>query len=96
MLSAPGLKFNRDKIYAKTKEAFRDGQNPTIKIVTAQELEKFRGILAEKLRMKAIEGLKEKIKEMNVQLAANYDVIPVGDNIKYSEPAITTGSGMGV
>lgn len=96
VLSAPGLKFNRDKIYAKTKEAFRDGQDPTIKIVTTQELAKFKDILAEKLRMKAIDGLKAKIKDMNAQLGATYDIIPIDDNIKYSEPVVTTGSGMGV
>ena len=61
ILSLPGLKFNRDKIYAKAKEAFRDGQNPTIKVFTKDEYEKFRGLLAEKLKMKALDGLKEKI-----------------------------------
>jgi hypothetical protein len=96
LLTVPGLKFSRDKIYAKTKESFRDGQDPTIKIVTSGELSKFKGILSEKLKMKAIEGLKEKIGEMNVQLAANYDIIPVDDNIRYGEPTITTGSGMDV
>lgn len=90
------MKFSRDKIYAKTKQSFRDGQDPTIKIVTSGELSKFKGILSEKLKMKAIEGLKEKIGEMNVQLAANYDIIPVDNNIRYGEPTITTGSGMDV
>lgn len=96
MLSAPGLKFNRDKIYAKTKEAFKDGQDPTVKIVTSPELAKFQDILAEKLRMKSIEGLKSKIKDMNAQFGTNYDIIPIDDNIKYTVPAIATGSGMGV
>lgn len=96
VLSAPGLKFNRDKIYAKTKEAFRDGQNPTIKIVTEAELSKFKAILAEKLRMKAIDGLKAKIRDMSAQAGANYEILPIDDNIRYSEPVIVTGSGMGV
>ena len=96
VLSAPGLKFNRDKIYAKTKESFVDGQDPTVKVVTAPELAKFKGILAEKLRMKAIDGLKSKIKDTNAQFGSTYDIIPIDDNIKYSEPVITTGSGMGV
>lgn len=57
---------------------------------------KFQDILAEKLRMKSIEGLKSRIKDMNAQFGTNYDIIPIDDNIKYSTPAITTGSGMGV
>ncbi|MDQ1343914.1 MAG: hypothetical protein QG650_634 [Patescibacteria group bacterium] len=96
VLSAPGLKFNRDKIYAKTLEAFRDGQDPTVKIVTAGELDKFKAILAEKLRMKAIDGLKAKIRDTSAQAGTTYEIIPIDDNIKYPAPTIVTGSGMGV
>lgn len=96
VLSIPGLKFNRDKIYAKTKESFRDGQDPTIKIVSAPELEKFKNTLLEKLRMKAIEGLKTKIKDTNLQLGSNFEIIPIDDNIRYSDPKIVVGSGAGV
>lgn len=93
VLSVPGLKFNRDKIYAKTKEPFRDGQDPTIKILTAPEFEKFRAILAEKLRMKTVEGLKGKIRDTNAENGTNYDILPIADNIRYSEPTILAGSG---
>ncbi len=96
VLSIPGLKFNRDKIYARTKEAFRDGQNPTVKILTKSELEQFRSIVAEKLKMKALEGLKSRLRALNAETGSQYDIIPTDDVIRYSEPVTSAGSGMAV
>jgi hypothetical protein len=94
VLSAPGLKFNRDKIYAKTKENFREGQDPTVKILTAAELAKFQSILTEKLRMKSVEGLKNRIRDTNAEAGMNYDILPIDNNIQYSEPVVSGGSGV--
>ena len=94
ILSLPGLKFNRDKIYAKTKEVFRDGQNPTIKVFTKDEYEKFRSLLVEKLKMKALEGLKEKIANQNNTSGTKYDILPIPENIIYAEPVVSFGSGI--
>lgn len=38
----PGLKFNRDKIYAKSKVDFSGGENPKIHVVTQPEIDKFK------------------------------------------------------
>lgn len=40
-LTIPGLKFNRDKVYAKAREDFTGGQNPKVHIVTEAEVKKF-------------------------------------------------------
>ena len=66
----PGLKFNRDKIYAKLREEFKDGQNPTIKILTASELDKFKQILLDKLKIKALENMKQKVRDSNIDTGA--------------------------
>lgn len=46
----PGLKFNRDKIYAKAKNDFTGGSNPINRILTKDELASFEASLAEKLK----------------------------------------------
>ncbi len=40
-LTIPGLKFNRDKVYAKAKADFTGGQDPKVHVVTEVEVKKF-------------------------------------------------------
>ncbi|MCK9272426.1 hypothetical protein M0P65_02665 [Candidatus Gracilibacteria bacterium] len=83
ILTIPGLKFNRDKIYAKTTIDFTGGLDPKIHILTKEELEKFTNILSEKLKTKVLETLKQKIKTTNIQNNEDYQILPINDIIKY-------------
>lgn len=83
ILTIPGLKFNRDKIYAKTTIDFTGWLDPKIHILTKEELEKFTNILSEKLKTKVLETLKQKIKTTNIQNNEDYQILPINDIIKY-------------
>ncbi|MDD2891702.1 MAG: hypothetical protein PHQ95_01945 [Candidatus Gracilibacteria bacterium] len=84
ILTVPGLKFNRDKIYAKTISDFQGGTNPKIHILTDKEVTSFKEILTEKLKSKALEELKDTIKKTNTENGENYDILPINDNIIYT------------
>ena len=49
-LIIPGLKFNRDKVYAKAKDNFSGGENPSVHVLTEDELKSFQNTLNEKLQ----------------------------------------------
>lgn len=88
LLTIPGLKFNRDKVYAKVNADFTWWENPKNHVLTKDELEKFKWIFVEKIKNKALEELKNKIKEENIKSWINFQIIPINDNIKYSTWAI--------
>ncbi len=88
ILDIPGLKFNRDKIYAKSLGDFTGGQNPMLKIVTAEELKRSQAILADKVRRQALEDLKSEILQKNSISGKLLEILDVPDTIKYSEPKI--------
>lgn len=83
-LTIPGLKFNRDKIYARTISPFIGGINPKIHVLTDKEVASFKEILIEKLKSKALETLKLNIKKNNGENGENYDILPINDNIIYT------------
>ncbi|MDD2486962.1 MAG: hypothetical protein PHS92_01165 [Candidatus Gracilibacteria bacterium] len=89
ILTIPGLKFNRDKIYAKSKQEFTGGLDPKIHILTQEELDKFQKILEEKLKSKSLDALKEKIKNSNLENHENYQILPINDIIFYKTGEIT-------
>jgi len=88
-LTIPGLKFNRDKIYAKTTTAFDGGIDPKIHVLTDKEITNFKEILTEKLKSKALETLKNTIKKNNTENGENYDILPINENIIYTPGNIT-------
>ena len=49
-LIIPGLKFNRDKVYAKAKDNFSGGEKPSVHVLTEDELKSFQNTLSEKLQ----------------------------------------------
>lgn len=59
----PGLKFNRENIYAKSKSDFSGGENPKIHIVTQNEVEKLKWLLKEQLHRVARNTLQQKLDE---------------------------------
>ena len=87
------LKNNRPEIYAKAYKDFMGGQNPTVHILTAPELDKFKAILVDKLRSAALDGLKEDFRKSNAETGKNYDILDIPENIKYSDPEISIDSG---
>jgi hypothetical protein len=58
ILTIPGLTFNRDKIYAEVTDGFTGGADPTVHVLTAEELARFRAMAADKLRLGAYEQLR--------------------------------------
>lgn len=96
LLDMPGLKFNRDKVYAKSLKPFFGGQNPTVHVLTEEELTKFKNILADKLRSAALDGLKDDIAKSNADTGKNYDILDIPENIHYSDPQIEVVGGIKV
>jgi len=83
-LTIPGLKFNRDKVYAKTTKMFVGWINPKIHILTEKEIVSFKNILIEKLKSKALETLKDTLKKANIENGENYAILPINENIIYT------------
>lgn len=82
ILTIPWLKFNRDKVYAKTKEEFKWWLDPKVHILTQEEFDKFTWIFAEKFKSKALNLLKEKIKQMNTTWWTDFQIIPINNILK--------------
>ena len=97
LLTFPGLKFSRDKVYAHTKGAIAGGTDPTIHLLTNSELGQFKDTLGQKLHDNGYEQLKSALKTYNRDNASDYDILPVADDLSY-EPgdiAITNGTKIG-
>jgi hypothetical protein len=80
----PGLKFNRDKVYARTITNFNGGIDPKLHILTDKEVTGFKEILTEKLKSKALENLKDTIKKSNTENGESYAILPINENIIYT------------
>jgi hypothetical protein len=90
VLTIPGLKFNRDKIYAKSSEAFHDWLDPKNHILTKEEYEKFAGIITEKIKTKSLEQIKDKIKSINTSGWSNFQIVPINNILIYNvAPPVT-------
>lgn len=71
-LTIPGLKFNRDKIYAKSKIAFVGWEAPRIHIVTEAEVTKFTWLLKEQLHRVARNTLQKNLDEKKISSGDDY------------------------
>lgn len=83
LLTIPKLKFNRDKIYAKTKEDFKDWLDPKIHVLTQVEYDNFAKILTDKIKSKALNEIKDKIKNMNSMWWTNFTILPIDNILQY-------------
>lgn len=90
VLTIPGLKFNRDKIYAKTKEVFKDWLDPKVHILSQEEYDKFVWIVTEKIKTKSLNDIKEKIKAMNAAWWSNFQIVPIDNILSYNIGKIDT------
>ena len=87
LLTIPGLKFNRDKVYAKAKENFDGWTDPKIHIITDDELKKLKGILHEKLATTARAKLQSWIDESNTKSGNDYAMM-IGSTVSLAGEVI--------
>ena len=92
LLTIPGLKFNRDKVYAKAKQDFEGGMDPRIHIVTESEVEKYRGIMREQLSRVSRTKLQSWIDESNIKGNEDYALL-MGETISFSDESISLENG---
>lgn len=74
-LSIPGLKFNREKVYAKTKENFIGWADSAVRVITKAELEKWKNILREQLKRSARTSLEEWLRSENENNSEDYALL---------------------
>lgn len=91
----PGLKFNRDKVYAKAKEDFFWGENPKVHVVTADEVKKFEWIMREQLLRVARDELQVRLDENKKNIGEDYALL-MGDGIAFTGETISIASGQKV
>ncbi|MDD3120098.1 MAG: hypothetical protein PHF46_01670 [Candidatus Gracilibacteria bacterium] len=96
LMIIPGLKFNKDKVYAKAKTDFLGGADLKNHVLTKTEFEKFKGVFIEKLKAKALDDLKNKIQAENTKNNSNYQILPVNEIIKYDVGEVTLTGGIKV
>ncbi|GAB0174706.1 MAG: hypothetical protein HHAS10_05850 [Candidatus Altimarinota bacterium] len=91
-LSIPGLKFNREKVYAKTKENFLGGADSAVRIITKPEIEKGKAILREQLKRTARTNLDEWLKNENENNSEDYALL-MGEALVLTGETIVIASG---
>ena len=82
-LTIPGLKFNRDKVYAKSKIIFAGGEAPRIHVVTEAEVTKLTGLLKEQLYRVARNTLQKNLDDKKVASGDDYALFS-GDAVSFS------------
>ncbi len=88
----PGLKFNRDKIYAKSKTNFAGGEAPRIHIVSEDEVKKFTWLLKEQLYRVARNTLQKNLDDKK-QASGDDFALFIGDGISFSVEVYNIVSG---
>lgn len=94
-LVIPGLKFNRDKIYAKAKVNFVGGANPVKRILTQEELDSFKTLLQEQLQKLARNNLDKNLQMEHEKTGKDFALL-VADAIKFSDINFSIVSGQNV
>ncbi len=90
-LTIPGLKFNRDKVYAKAKGDFVGGTDPQIFIVTEDEVKKFESILRAQLFKKSQSDLQAALEKGKQNFWEDYALLS-WENITYTGETIVMTS----
>ena len=88
----PGLKFNRDKIYAKAKTDFSGWEAPRIHIVADEEIKKFKWLLKEQLHRVARNALQKKLDDEKNLSGTDFDLFS-GDAVSFTGEVFTIVSG---
>ena len=79
----PWLKFNRDKIYAKSKTDFAGWEAPRIHIVDEEEVKKLTGLLKEQLHRVARNALQKNLDEKK-QASGDDFVLFIWDGVSFT------------
>lgn len=91
-LTIPGLKFNRDKVYAKAKTDFTGGDNPRVHIVTEEEIQRFKNVLAEQLHKDGRVELQKRLDAEREKTGDDYALL-VLDAISFTGVTFEIASG---
>lgn len=82
-LTIPGLKFNREKIYAKSKTDFMWGEAPRIHVVADEEVKKFTWLLKEQLHRVARNALQKNLDDKKESTGDDF-ILFSGDGVSFS------------
>jgi hypothetical protein len=96
ILDMPGLKFNKDKIYAKSIEWFQGGQLPTLRLVTEQEVVQFKSFMIDKLKKEVLAKLKSDLDSNNALTGQDFQILEIENNLTYGEPVMEIKKGVKV
>jgi hypothetical protein len=88
----PGLKFNRDKIYAKSKTDFSGWEAPRIHIVAEEEIKKITWLLKEQLHRVARNALQKNLDDKK-QASGDDFVLFIGDAVAFTGETFDIVSG---
>lgn len=92
-LTIPWLKFNRDRIYAKSKWIFSWGDNPKLYVVTQNEVDTFLSVFREQLKAKAKEEIQKTILTTNQETGREFSLL-LADTMRYSDENIGLMNGI--
>lgn len=91
-LTIPGLKFNRDKVYAKAKENFTGGDEARVHIVTEEEVRRFEGVVAEQLAKNGRDAVKRQLDADRTASGDDFELL-IADMINFSDMTFAIASG---
>jgi uncharacterized integral membrane protein len=86
-MTIPWLKFNRDKVYARSKGAFIGGMDPRIHVLTAEELSRFENLMREQAKKLSSDELRKYVDEQNKSKNEEYALL-MGDTITHDNGKI--------
>lgn len=92
LLTIPGLKFNRDKVYAKAKENFVGGTDSQIHMVTEDAVRKWQDTLREQLRRISRDNIQAWLDGENKNNHEDYALV-MGEPLVFSGETMRITSG---
>lgn len=90
LFTIPGLKFNQDKIYARSINDFTWGDNKISYIIGEDDEANAKKVLEEMLKKEALNALKQKIGEDNKMYGTENEILGIPDIIQYKNLSITS------
>ncbi|MDP2090629.1 MAG: hypothetical protein Q8K30_03435 [Candidatus Gracilibacteria bacterium] len=84
-LKLPGLKENKDKIYAKTIQEIKGGDDNVQKILSKEDINNAKKILEGKLKQLALNEIKIEIQNKNITNNITHEILGIDDMLIYSD-----------
>lgn len=82
-LVIPGLKFNRDKVYAKAKSDFSGWDEPRVHVLTEDELKRFEWVMNEHIQKVGREEIQKSLDAERQKTGADFALL-IGDMISFT------------